>query len=277
MAFVPSQNLLCDLLKAFGLEGRKGVRGLVLEVRVNEAARLHIEECIDTDQTPIDDIVGCLHRLTVERAEVDGRGCVTPVLHKPTKWEQSIPVGVDGMDLDAQREAFKGHLEGVCSVTPVLHKSKMLTPKEQESLRAACQGTVEPHWVPRKEISHSYTSFSPIERIVMEDGGIEVVDSTRRNPPTPEELEGRPIEQFREWRQAIREWGFVEHVAGPDGNPVDVSTDDYRPSVSWQLNMHGPGKPISGVMLPAGADIDTAKAILDATEPDEPTVIDNSK
>lgn len=82
MAFVPGHNLLADLLKAFGLEGRKGVRGLVLEVRVNEAARLHIEEFLHTDQTPLDDIVGCLHRLTVERAEVDGRGCVTPVLHK---------------------------------------------------------------------------------------------------------------------------------------------------------------------------------------------------
>lgn len=88
MAFVPGHNLLADLLKAFGLEGRKGVRGLVLEVRHNEAARLHIEEFIDTDQTPLDDIVGCLHRLTVERAEVDGRGCVTPVLHNNNPREE---------------------------------------------------------------------------------------------------------------------------------------------------------------------------------------------
>ena len=88
MAFVPSQNLLRDLLKAFGLEGRKGVRGLVLEVRHNEAARLHIEEFLHTDQTPLDDLVGCLHRLTVERAEVDGRGCVTPVLHNKNPREE---------------------------------------------------------------------------------------------------------------------------------------------------------------------------------------------
>ncbi len=234
MAFVPSQNLLCDLLKAFGLEGRK-VDGLVLEVRVNDTARLYVSEIIDDSATPLDDIVGCLHRLTVERAEVDGRGCVTPVLHKP-----------------------------------------MLTPKEQESLRAACQGTAEPHWVPRKEISHSYTSFSPIERIVMEDGGIEVVDSTRRNPPTPEELEGRPIEQFREWRQAIREWrqanGFVEHVAGPDGNPDEPLQGSLPERDGWFTPQ---GLDMLRGHLADGNTVTFANHAvkIETPDPDEPTVI----
>lgn len=74
MAFIgPDMTLLRDLAKSLGLEGRP-VTGIVLEVRVNHIAKLYIEEIIDDKIVAIDDLVGCVKRLTVERAKVNECG-----------------------------------------------------------------------------------------------------------------------------------------------------------------------------------------------------------